>query len=610
MGLEPEVQESSMMIRALVVAATILAATASSAQVGDLIWEDQFTDLDDWIVLTGNGSWGWGNGELQYYSEDNVDIAAVPGEPGNTALRLTARAETGPDIVDQWGNPLSYTSGRVMSRSFVTVRYGLIEARVKMPDLDLGGWPAFWMLGNANHGWPRNGEIDLMEMGAKQAFRDLHDEHNGGNGQDDSTVNQCVGANAIFYTEAAVSPENPSGAASLSWDPDDVFCRPYYDYDDGLVERFLIYRLYWDEDSLRLTVVDDGVERDLYEEPFTIDAESDEFRQPFYFIANLAIGGGFTDAYQLGDPGSGLPVSMPLPAEMLIDYVRVYEWNGQGEVHLGPPTAEAGTFGIFTEETPVDGELVAGVSSEIYVWEGTLLEGSIPPFEGEHALSWQTAGLGWFGAGIMATQPLNLFDFGPGTLEFMIKIPAHVTFKIGVIDSWGNQHYVEFPAHQTTFGLVRDGQWGRASIPISELRGPAIDLRLLSYPFVILEENGTPCEFAIDDIYWASGTTVAVDDRPRTPAAPGLSLAGAPNPFNPRTTLRYELPQAGPVRLEIFDLRGRRVRELVAGVLEAGSHAVTWDGRDHRGGEVATGVYLARISLGGEAATIRLTLAR
>ena len=50
----------------------------------------------------------------------------------------------------------------------------------------------------------------------------------------------------------------------------------------------------------------------------------------------------------------------------------------------------------YTDETPTNGELVATVSSEIYVWEGTLTAGSIPPYEGANVLSWQTAGLGWF----------------------------------------------------------------------------------------------------------------------------------------------------------------------------------------------------------------------
>jgi beta-glucanase (GH16 family) len=583
-----------MTIRALLLATLITIAGPAGAAVGDLIWADDFVDLDNWIVLTGNGAWGWGNGELQYYTEDNVDIAEVPGEPGNTALRITARQESGPGIVDQWGNPLAYTSGRVMSRSKVTVHHGMIEARVRVPDLDLGGWPAVWMLGDANHAWPRNGEIDLMEMGAKQAFRDLHDEHNGGNGLDDSTVNQCVGANAIFYSDAAVSPENPSGAASLSWDPDDLYCRPRYDHDEGLVERFLVYRLYWDEDSLRLTVVDDGVEHDLYAHPFAIDEESAEFRQPFYLLANLAIGGAFTDAENLGDPGGGLPVSMPFPAEMLVDYIRVYEWNGQGEVRLGPPTPQTGVFGLFTDETPTDGELVPGMSSEIYVWEGTLVEGDIAPYEGENVLAWQSAGLGWFGAGIMAHQPLNLFAFGDGHLEFMIRIPAHVTFEIGIIDSWGNQHYVEFPAHQTAFGLVRDGEWGRATIPVAELRGPLVDLRMLSYAFVILEQHGAACEFALDDITWNSGVTTPVADRGTAPPRSPRLLANAPNPFNAATEIRFELPEATTYSIVIHDLGGRLVRRL-HGRGTDGLNTVRWDGRDGRGAGVSSGVYHYRL---------------
>ena len=97
-------------------------AGSAQAQIGDLIWEENFEDLDDWIIITGNGYWGWGNGELEYYSADNVDIAAIPGDPGNNALRITARQESGPGIVDQWGNPLDYTSGKVISKSELTER--------------------------------------------------------------------------------------------------------------------------------------------------------------------------------------------------------------------------------------------------------------------------------------------------------------------------------------------------------------------------------------------------------------------------------------------------------------------------------------------------------
>lgn len=591
-------------IAAIILAFVLATAGSASAQVGNLIWEENFNDLARWLKVTGNGSWGWGNGELQFYKNENVDIADVPGEPGNKALRIVARQESGPGIVDQWGNPLLYTSGKVMSKSFVSVKYGMVEARVWIPNLDLGGFPAFWLLGTANYAWPSCGEIDMMEMGFKKAFRDLHDTHNGGNGLDNSTVNQMAAANAIFYSPGAVTPQNPSGAASLAWDPDDNYARPYYSYSPTLTGRFLLYRLYWDENTLRQTVVDNGVEHDLFTEPFAIDADSDEFRQPFYFIANLAVGGAVTDAYQLGAPASGLPVTMPFPATMYVDYVRVYRWNGRGEVHLGPPVAKGGTFGVFSETTPTDDSLTIDVDSKIYVWESTLVPGAIAPFEGASALSWQTNGKGWFGAGIMSVQPLNLFDFPDGHLKFRIKIPAGVTFKIGIIDAWGNQNYVSFPAGQTKYGLVRNGEWGQASVPVLDLRGTAMDLRMLSYAFVILEEQGTACSFAVDDIYYDGGAPV-------TAVAPGAGRAGAtllanaPNPFAAGTELRFQLAADAPYELEVFDVAGKRVARF-AGIGRAGANAVRWNGRDGAGRPVGAGVYYQRLLTGGQSSSRKI----
>ena len=63
----------------ILIAAVLLIGNAAHAQIGDLIWEEDFNDLDNWIKETGNGNWGWGNGELEYYSENNVDIADDSG---------------------------------------------------------------------------------------------------------------------------------------------------------------------------------------------------------------------------------------------------------------------------------------------------------------------------------------------------------------------------------------------------------------------------------------------------------------------------------------------------------------------------------------------------
>jgi len=583
----------------------ILCIGSIYGQVGDVIWEENFDNLDNWVIETGNGSWGWGNGELQYYKSENIDIIAVEGETGNHAVRITAKQESGSGITDQWGNPLNYTSGRMNTKSKISVQYGLIETRVSVPDLDLGGWPAVWLLGTSNLNWPRSGEIDIMEMGSRQEFRDLHDEHNGGNNSDNSTVNQVVGANAIFYADEAINAENPSGAASISWDPDDDYCRPYYNY-DNLNDRFLTYRIYWDPGSIRFTVIDNSVEYDLYTEPFPIDSVSDEFQEPFYLIANLAIGGLFTDAIYNG--GSGLPISMPFPAHMYVDYIKVMEWNGQGQVHIGPPTFQGGNFGLFTDTTPIDNGLVAGDDAEIYVWEGTLSEGSIPPYEGENGISWQTTGLGWFGAGIMSMQPVNLFNFAQGHLNFRIKIPANISFQIGIIDSWGNQSYVDFPSNQTKYGLVRDGDWGQASIPVEDIRGEFIDLRMLSYEFVILEVNGASCQFGLDDIYWSGGGEVLAISNFNTSLDRFVLKDNYPNPFNPVTNLHYDLIEDTFVKITVYDMLGNVVNNLVNENQTSGFKSAQWNATNNEGQSVSAGVYLYTIEAGDYSQTKKMVL--
>jgi hypothetical protein len=86
--------------------------------------------------------------------------------------------------------------------------------------------------------------------------------------------------------------------------------------------------------------------------------------------------------------------------------------------------------------------------------------------------------------------------------------------------------------------------------------------------------------------------------------------AAAPNPFNPRTTIRFDLPTAGPVRLSVYDLAGRLVKVLVEGKIPAGSHEAVWDGRDSSGRAVPSGSYLARLVAGGKVEGVRLSLVR
>ncbi len=80
------------------------------------------------------------------------------------------------------------------------------------------------------------------------------------------------------------------------------------------------------------------------------------------------------------------------------------------------------------------------------------------------------------------------------------------------------------------------------------------------------------------------------------PPPADLALTAAPNPFNPRTTVSFALPQAGMVELMAFDLRGRRVAQLAKGFRAAGGHEVIWEAADHAGRSLSSGTYLLRLS--------------
>jgi hypothetical protein len=84
----------------------------------------------------------------------------------------------------------------------------------------------------------------------------------------------------------------------------------------------------------------------------------------------------------------------------------------------------------------------------------------------------------------------------------------------------------------------------------------------------------------------------------------------APNPFNPQTEIRFELPQRGPVRLTLHDLRGRTLATLLSEEMDAGVHRVVWDGRDARGQRVASGVYVYRLVAGGRTLERKATLVK
>jgi beta-glucanase (GH16 family) len=150
-----------------------------------LVWADEFNapgvpDPAKWDYNIGTNGNGWGNNELQYYTNrsDNVSIS-------NGTLKIIAKKES--------YSGSAYTSARILTKNKFSVKYGKIEVRAKLP-AGVGTWPAAWMLGNNidQVGWPACGEIDIMEHKGSDQNRIYgtlhHPGHSGSNGDGATTV--------------------------------------------------------------------------------------------------------------------------------------------------------------------------------------------------------------------------------------------------------------------------------------------------------------------------------------------------------------------------------------------------------------------------------------
>lgn len=245
----------------------------------ELVWSDEFdgTELntENWTYEIGNGNWGWGNGEEQYYTNRPENIRVENG-----LLTIEARKE------DFGGQP--YTSARIITRGKKEFAYGKIEARLKVPS-GRGSWPAFWMLGNGS--WPRAGEIDIMEhvgYDPKTFHCALHTlNKNGGDGT------------------------NEHGKQVLT---------------ENAADDFHVITMEWVEKEFsgydRIHVYVDGVKTASFGETSQLRASGDwPFNDDFFFILNMSVGGLWGGAEGIDDSMFDVPVLYQ------VDYVRVYQFQ-------------------------------------------------------------------------------------------------------------------------------------------------------------------------------------------------------------------------------------------------------------------------------------------
>ena len=237
-----------------------------------LTWSDDFEgiagsspDKLKWTYDIGTGNNGWGNSELEYYTNRTSNVQLN----GEGQLVITARKES--------YSGSGYTSARIKTQGLFSQTFGRFEARIKTPT-GPGIWPAFWLLGDniTEVSWPQCGEIDIMEQRGQQPAITHGSVHGPG----------YFGANAKTKS---------FGLMTGRFDTD-----------------FHIYAIEWGEDYIDF-FIDDYLYQRI--QPNDLTGEW-VFNKSFFIILNVAVGGNY-----VGYPTTGTP----FPQSMIIDYVKVYK---------------------------------------------------------------------------------------------------------------------------------------------------------------------------------------------------------------------------------------------------------------------------------------------
>ncbi len=279
------IHKTPILTACLLLAATLCFADNSTGTNDyTLVWADEFEndgqpDPKNWTYETGFVR----NEELQWYQPENAFCE-------NGLLVIEGRRERRPNpdydkSSSDWQRSrkrIEYTSACLITRGLHSWQYGRFEikARIKTEE---GLWPAIWFLG-VDGSWPNNGEIDLMEY------------------YDGSILaNACWGTGQRWHAR---------------WDS---VKRPVSSFNDRKFdEKFHIWRMEWDEESIKLYIDDvllNTIEQSEAVNPDDSRGPKHPFRQPHYLLLNLAIGG----------QNGGNPAHTRFPTRYEIDYVRVYQ---------------------------------------------------------------------------------------------------------------------------------------------------------------------------------------------------------------------------------------------------------------------------------------------
>lgn len=283
----------------------------------DLVWSEEFNangapEPGTWSYDIGHNN-GWGNYELQTYTDDPSNVVVDGG-----VLKIRAQRD---------GN--QFTSARVKTEDKVSFTYGVLEAWIKVPDMEAGLWPAFWTMGSNFYtvGWPKSGEIDIMEMGQGKAINE-------------GKVNRRV-------------------VSAAHWDIFGQYATYARSFDANvdLNQAYHNYTMEWTPDKI-VTYVDGNW---IWEIDIGQECPScAELHQPHHILLSMAVGGGFTSGGSSSSAASSSSsgcggsssagaassggcttrgpddITAPFPGEYLIDWVRLYD-TGSTQLFVNTP---------------------------------------------------------------------------------------------------------------------------------------------------------------------------------------------------------------------------------------------------------------------------------
>ena len=253
-------------------------AFPSSLEDYQLVWSDEFegTEIDKskWSYDLGDGCHisedlcGWGNNELEYYTDRTENAYINDGK-----LVIEARKEI-PFFMGQY----QYTSARMLTKNKGDWTYGRVDVRAKMP-IGRGLWPAIWMLPTENKygGWPKSGEIDIMEYLGHEPHRVFGTIH--------------YGHDFWRFNSQGLDLEGETFA-----------------------DDFHVFTVLWNENCIQFQM--DGINIGEPNTRTTTLPTTYPFDQDFHLILNVAVGGNLP-----GNPDG----STTFPQKMEVDYVRVYQ---------------------------------------------------------------------------------------------------------------------------------------------------------------------------------------------------------------------------------------------------------------------------------------------